>query len=140
MTDTETADESHEFDWLDDGDDVVVRSQPAIAIYAGPAGVVIRRQGELYGDGDDVVWFSVEQAPVIAAAIMAAAGLDATALTPEPIPAGSKPKDGTGAERQKRYRERKREGVTAGKVTREGVERDGRYGRNGSVVRDGDAA
>ena len=109
MTDIESADESREFDWREDAGDVVVRSQPAIAIYPSPAGVVIRRQGDLWcGDGDDVIWFAVEQAPVIAAAILAAANLDATALASEPTQGDGNPRDATGAARQRRYRDRKK--------------------------------
>ena len=101
--------EGREFDWRDDADDVIVRSQPAIAIYPGPAGVVIRRQGDWCDDDDGVVWFGVDQAPAIAAAILETAGLDATALVPEPAP---KPKDSTAAARQRRRRARQKEEAT----------------------------
>ena len=104
-----SAGESREFDWLQDAGDVVVRSQPAIAIYPGPAGVIIRRQGDICDDGDDVIWFAAEQAPAIAAAIMEAAGLDAKAMAPEPT---RKPKDTTAAGRQRRYRERQKKEST----------------------------
>lgn len=74
-------DESHEFDWLDDADDVIVQSQSAVAVYPGPAGVVIRRQGDHWGGNEDnVVWFATEHAIIVAVAILEAAGLDATAL------------------------------------------------------------
>ncbi len=80
-----SADESREFDWLEDAGDAIVRTQSAVAVYPGPAGVVIRRRGDYWSDeGDDIIWFSVEQAPAIALAILEAAGLDATTLTPEP--------------------------------------------------------
>ncbi len=91
-----SADESREFDWLEDASDVVVREQAAIAIYPGPAGVVIRRQGDqLYGHGDALISFSVEHAPAIAAAILEAAGLDATALAPKRPGAGGGKMNGT---------------------------------------------
>ena len=82
-------------------------------LYSGPVGVVIRRQGHLYCDGDDVVWFAAEQAPAIAAAILEAAGLDPTALASEATRVGSKPKDSTAAERQRRYRECQKKESTA---------------------------
>ncbi len=109
MTDIETADEGREFDWLEDPGDVVVRAPSAVAVYPGPAGVVIRRPGDHWnGDGDDVTWFTTEHAPAVAAAILEAAGLDATALAPAPTRVGSKPKDSTAAGRQRRYRERQK--------------------------------
>ena len=108
--------ESRDFDWLEDASDVVVREQAAVAVYPGPAGVVIRRQGDqLYGDGDDVISFSVEDAPAVAAAILEAAGLDATVLASGTTRVDSKPKgkDPTAAERQRRRRKRQREEPTA---------------------------
>ena len=98
-----SADESREFDWLEDDGDVVVRAQSAIAIYPGPSGVVIRRQGDLWsGDGDDVIWFDPQHAPAVAMAILEAVGLDAAVLTPEPARSSSKRKGASGAERQKK--------------------------------------
>ncbi len=96
------------WDWLDDDADIVVKAQPAVAIYAGPAGVVIRRQGDWNDDDDGVVWFGVDQAHAVAKAILEAADLDATALAPEPAQDATKPMACTGAERQKRYRQRKK--------------------------------
>ena len=103
----DTVGEGHTWDWLEDADDVVVRSQPAVAVYPGPAGVVIRRQGD-WNDDDDVIWFGINQAPAIAKAIMAAAGLDIADLAPEPAQVAFKPMGSTAAARQKRYRERKK--------------------------------
>ena len=41
-------------------------------------------QGELWnGNEDDVIWFSTDHAAAVAAAILEAAGLDATALASE---------------------------------------------------------
>ena len=107
--------ESRDFHWLEDAGDVIVRSQPAIAVYPGPAGVVVRRQGELYGDGDEVVWFAADQAPAVAAAILAAAGFDPPVLASGTTRVDSKPKgkDPTAAERQRRRRKRQREEPTA---------------------------
>ena len=68
-------DAGREFDWLEDAGDVIVRSQPAVAVYPGPSGIVIRSRGDLWSDdGDGVVWFAVEHAPAVAAAILDAAG------------------------------------------------------------------
>ena len=80
----ESEDEGRAFDWLEDAGDLIVRSQPAVAVYPGPTGIVIRRQGEHWnGNEDDVIWFSTDHAAAVAAAILEAAGLDATALASE---------------------------------------------------------
>ena len=91
--------ETHGFDWADDDADIVVKAQPAIAIYAGPAGIVIRHQGDWNDDDDGVVWFAPEHALAIAKAIMAAAGLDAADLAPEPAQIATKPMASTAAAR-----------------------------------------
>ena len=96
------------WDWGDDDADVVVRSQPAVAVYPGPAGIVIRLQGDFNDDDDGVVWFGVDQAPAVAAAILEAAGLDAADLAPETAQDATKPMASTAAQRQKRYRDRKK--------------------------------
>ena len=98
--------ETHEFDWTDDDADIVVKAQPAIAIYAGPAGVIIRRQGDWDEHDDGVVWFGVDQALAVAKAIMAAAELHAK--DPEPARVASNISNSTAAARQKRYRDRKK--------------------------------
>ncbi len=100
------------WDWCEDADDVVVKAQPAIAIYPGPAGVVIRRQGDWNDDDDDVIWFGVDQARGVATAILKAAGLDPMAQTPESAQVVSEPKDSTAAERQRRRRARQRDQPT----------------------------
>ena len=42
--------ESRNFDWLEDGEDVVVGKQNAVAVYLNPAGdLVIRQQGRPQG-------------------------------------------------------------------------------------------
>ena len=128
-------DESREFEWLQDAGDVVIQAQPAVAVNTGPAGVVIRRQAdefdEMYGHGDILISFSIEHAPAIAAAILEAAGLDATALDPEPTLRRTKAKDPTAAGRQRRHRERKKKESTPEPdifdrdVARDTVTRDG---------------
>jgi hypothetical protein len=48
-----------EFSWEDNDDDVIIRSQPAIACYWNPRGeVVIRREGSKYED-DHFVFLQV---------------------------------------------------------------------------------
>ncbi len=127
MTDSE----GREFDWSDD--DVIVPSQPAVAVYTNPKGaVVLRQQDEFpFGDGDAVVWFAADHAPVVALAILAAAGIDATALAPEPAQVASKAKDPTGAERQRRRRARQKEETTPALFDRDtrDVTRDDRDGK-----------
>ncbi len=109
-----SADESHEFAWaaLEDAGDVVVAEQPPVAVYTNPKGaVVVRQRGDDRDDDDAWIWFAPEHAPAVAAAIMAAAGLDATDiadLAPEPAQDASKPTASTAAERQRRYRQRKK--------------------------------
>ena len=101
--------------WSDDADDIVVKGQPAIAIYAGPAGIIIRRQGDWDEHDDDVIWFGVDQALAVAAAILEAASLDVADIAepaPKPAPCATKPKDSTGAERQRRRRARQKEEPT----------------------------
>ena len=98
----------HTWDWADDADDIVVKAQPAVAVYPGPAGIVIRLQGDFNDDADGVVWFGVDQAHAVAAAILKAAGLDAADLIAEPAQNAIKPMASTGAARQKRYRQRKK--------------------------------
>ncbi len=109
MTDTERAEFNTEFNWLDDADEVIVREQPAIAVYTNPAGDVVLRQR---GEDDAWIWFAPDHARAVAVAILEAAAFDATVLTstPEPTP---KSKDPTAAGRQRRYRERKKKESTS---------------------------
>ena len=105
-----SADGGREFDWLDA--DVIVPQQPAIAVYLNPTGdVVLRQRGDLYDD-DSWCWFRIERAPAVARAIIETAGLDIAELMPEPTRIGSKPKDPSAAERQRRYRERQKKEST----------------------------
>ncbi len=98
--------EGHSWDWGDDAGDVVVEAQPGIAVYAGPAGVVIRRQGDWDEHDDGLVWFGIEHARAVASAILDVAGYEASA--PAPKPDGGKSKNNAGAQRQRRYRESKK--------------------------------
>ena len=143
MTSVENADEGRAWDWTDDVGDVIVAAQPAIASYVNTAGnIVLRQQGDAF-DEDVWIWFDPQHAPAVAMAILVAAGIDATALTPEPARACSKPKGASGAERQRRYRDRQKKGSTPEPdlLNRNSVTRDERNGvtpRN--VTRDGGAA
>ena len=105
-----SADESHVFDWaaLHDAGDVVVLEQPAIACYLNPRGAIVLRQDT---DDDYFVWFRPEHAAAVAAAILEAAGLDGTKLASGGATTcgTTRPKDPTAAERQRRYRESKKE-------------------------------
>ena len=59
------------FDWSDDSA-VVLREQPATAVYFNPRGqVVIRQQGEVFDD-DPFVFFNVESLPALIAALTSA--------------------------------------------------------------------
>jgi len=107
---------SHNFDWYsDDGESsIVVRHQPATAVYTNPHEVVMRQQ---YGDEDDFVYVTKNNALKVAQAILSLAGIE-VALTrlhdgglDEPLLL-SAPKDKTAAERMRRYRKKKRNAVT----------------------------
>jgi hypothetical protein len=106
---------STEFDWNPNGDDsenIVVRHQPAIAIYTNPHGdVVIRQAATTAPTRDQFVYVSTENALKVAEKLLAMAGIEVSIheLTAELLllPAPSKT-----AERARRYRRRKRDGVT----------------------------
>lgn len=131
---------------FDDADIVVhTRVDLAIAVYTNAAGeVVVRQQADWpHEDEDHVVLFAREHVQAIARAILAEAGIvDAPnprqiAGTGEPTPAklcpGSEPiapapRDRTGAERQRRWRERNgsgRNGIT---------DRNGAVGSNAAAL------
>lgn len=110
---------SPDFDWCKDRDDLIVEEQAAIAVYTNPRGsIVIRQKGDLdpetytYEDA----WIVVEPryAAELARAILA---LAPQSVAPLALPA---PADKTAAERQRRHRDRKRNGgdtVTGATVT-----------------------
>jgi hypothetical protein len=110
-----------DFDWYTD-EAVAVRHQPAIAVYRNANGdVSIRQRGDIdpgtFVENDVIVVVTQRNAAELARAILALAESDrATPQLALPAPA-----DRTAADRQRRYRERKRNGdVTA---------RDGVHGR-----------
>ncbi len=97
------------FDWDKDRDDLVIEEQAAIAVYLNPRGaIVIRQKGELDPETYDTVdsWIIVEPhyGAALARAIMALAPQQGTLALPAPG-------DRTAAERQRRHRERKRNGT-----------------------------
>lgn len=110
---------SPDFDWHKDRDDLVVEEQAATAVYLNPRGsIVIRQKGELnpetYEYQDSWIVVEPHYAAQLARAIMALAPKESAPLA---LPA---PADKTAAERQRRYRDRKRNGddtVTAVTVT-----------------------
>ena len=100
---------SPDFDWYKDRDDLVIEEQPATAVYRNPRGsIVIRQKGDLDPETYETVdsWIVVEPhyAAALARAIMALAPQQSAPLA---LPA---PGDKTAAERQRRHRERKRNG------------------------------
>lgn len=111
---------SGDFDWGDE-DFIFVHEQPKTAVYLNPHGQVVVRQEEPR-DEDQFVFFSVEFAETIARAILAAAGVEPDVVLGRHQKLLPPPKSGsTGAERSRRYRERR--------AQRDGVaERNGREG------------
>ena len=106
--------DSLEFDWYDVAvaADIIIPEQPAIACYTNTnGGIVLRQAGHFFGSPDDQwIFFHPQHARALATAILEEAGLDVDARTPS--------KDCTAAERQRRYRERKRNGDGVTPVTR----------------------
>jgi hypothetical protein len=106
-----------DFDW--DDVDVVIPHQASIAVYINPHGdVVIRQDGDWYRRDDAWIVVRPENARRLAEAIMELAEPEALPRLALPAPA-----DRTAAERQRRYRNAKRNGSTVtptvtGSVTR----------------------
>jgi hypothetical protein len=102
-----------DFDWYGDSESVVVRHQPAIAVYLNPHGeVVIRQEGQY--DEDHWIYVTRDNALKVAQAILEAPDKDCEA---EPLL--SAPKDKTAAERMRRYRNKRRNGERNAGVTEE---------------------
>jgi hypothetical protein len=129
-----------DFDWNPSRDadhSIVVRGQPAIAVYLNPHDeVVIRQEGQYDPSDDHFVYVTKPNALMVARAVLEAAGVNVEFITPsvarlmieradidwrsvnedfseraspeETLP----PKDRTAAERQRRHRANKRNGVT----------------------------
>jgi hypothetical protein len=125
---------SDEFTWCDNPD-VVIPTQPAIAVFENTNGAVcIRQEGQFGTDEDAWVFFSKDRALTVARAILDVAGIEPVDAFPEiwttamhNIGNSAGPsqdrKDHTAAERQRRYRERHadRNAVTRDTVTGDAV-------------------
>ena len=97
---------SNDFNWNpsgDDGHDIVVRHQPAIAVYLNPHGEIVIRQQDEY-DQDHYVYVTKDNVSKVAERMQELAEIAGA-------PAQLAPSKG--AERQRRYRQRHhRNGVT----------------------------
>lgn len=94
----------HDFNWYGDEADIAIPDQAAIAVYHNPSGdIVIRQRQEWPEEQDALILVTLARASTLARAILAAAGEG------EPGPAL---RDVTGALRQRRCRERHRNGAT----------------------------
>jgi hypothetical protein len=103
-----------DFDWYGNTESVVVRHQPAIAVYLNPHGeVVIRQEGQY--DDDHWIYVTRDNAFKVAQAVLELAGLEDCEAVPRP----SAPKDKTAAERMRRYRNKRRNGERNTDVTEE---------------------
>jgi hypothetical protein len=103
---------SPEFDWNPSSDtehSIVVRHQPAIAVYLNPHDEVVVRQQDQYDESDDhFVFITKDNVPKVVERMLELAGLEmATHAAPLMLP---KPEPLSGAERQRRYRNKHRNG------------------------------
>jgi hypothetical protein len=103
---------SPEFDWnpsKDDEHSIVVRHQPAIAVYLNPHDEVVIRQQDQYDESDDhFVFITKDNLLKVVERMLALA--EAEIQTPAQPLLLAPPKDATAAERMRRYRNRKRNG------------------------------
>jgi hypothetical protein len=116
-------------DWSDES--VVVREQPAISVYRNKFGDVVVRQQSWYDD-DPCIIIQLQNAADVARAILEEAGFDSSVLFRNPAESNSesrseinghevvgkseiarRPKDKTGADRQRRFRVRRRNAAAA---------------------------
>ncbi len=91
-----------DFDWTDD-ESIVLRDQPAIAVYVNPHGALVIRQERSWNEEEDT-WIVIQRENVrlVALQMLAVLGMSADTLPPEQT---DEP-NSSGAARQKRYRER----------------------------------
>ena len=111
--------DSREFDWTDE-ETVLVREQLTLAVYVNPYGqVVLRRERTLDEDDDTFIVISSEFVPQVARALMSAASHEVEFEPGAKLAQGEngKSRDKTAAERQRRYRKRKRNGDGVTPVT-----------------------
>jgi hypothetical protein len=98
MTDT-----SERFDWCE-SESIVLREQPATAVYINQAGDIVIRQANTYGDDDDdFIFLRPENVPHLVAAIV-----DASQQVAADIEDAVEKAPLSNAERQRRYRDRHR--------------------------------
>jgi hypothetical protein len=100
-----------EFDWNPDNDtdhSIVVRHQPAIAVYLNPHDELVIRQQDQYDDSDDHFVFITEDNVLrVVERMLEAAGIEMATAGAEPLLLPP-PKDKTAAERVRHYRNKHR--------------------------------
>ena len=102
MSSSDPFEKPDQFDWHHD-EHIVVRRQPAIAIYDNPMGqVVIRQENEEPFEDDPYILIEPDRLAVVIAA------LQTYLAPPSGVAAPTNPPRTPGAERQARYRERQR--------------------------------
>lgn len=103
-----------EFDWIEGADHVVVPAQRPVAVHQNPYGdIVIRHPQDWDENKDPCVVIPRREALAVVRAILKEAGIQEEPTSPSLCDGSDSPKDSTAAARQKRYRERRRNGVTA---------------------------
>jgi hypothetical protein len=110
---------SDEFNWreVDDNECIIVRHQPAIAVYLNPhGGVVIRQEGHYGPDEDQCIFITRDNVPTLTHALLEAAGFETADTFGEPLVL-PKSEPLSAAERQRRYRNKKRDGNGDATVT-----------------------
>lgn len=100
-----------------DPENIVVRTQMAIAIYINPFGeLVLRQEAPLYPDEDASVVIAPDNVPKVIEAMQQVMGIAApTAVTKDPI----------AVDRQRRHRRKSRDAVTVVTVVESVTNRDG---------------
>ena len=97
------ATDSDRFDWIDNGA-IITHDQPGIAIYLNGYGqACIRQEARGYDEEDPFIVVNLESLPAVIAALQ-------DLLPAHEGEAGQQPRDTTAAQRQRRYRERHRNG------------------------------
>jgi len=93
---------SEDFDWNpngEDGDSIVVRHQPAIAVYFSPHGnLVIRQEGHYGPDEDQCICITEDNVPKLVQALLEACGFETATTYGKPLLL-PKPEPLTGAQR-----------------------------------------
>jgi hypothetical protein len=106
--------DSTEFSWHDCGDDLVVPEQQAVAVFWNPRGeLVIRQKADFYPDEDHYVIVHPGNIRKLAHRLLLEADSleDGADEQPKERLALAPPKDPTATERQRRHRQRQRDGL-----------------------------